>query len=88
MLMPVNDSSNGASVISNVIMQLQLVLNFSHFSLFPRANVSIGVIVGYFSLGSRYARKSLVFSFCRNKLFHYFHFFIGQVFKVICQKKS
>lgn len=58
-----NDLSNVTSIVSTVIMQLQLVQKFSQFSFFPRASICIGVIVGYFSLGSHYARRHFVFSF-------------------------
>lgn len=77
-LMPVSDSSNSTSILSNVVTQLYLVLNFSHSSLCPRAKVSIG---GNYkiSVGSHYARRNFVFSLCKNKLFYYFHF-LYQIF--------
>ena len=87
-LKPVNDPSNLTSILSNVVIQLQLLLHFSHLSLFPRANASIEVIIGYFSLRSHYAGRNFVFSLCKNKLFLDSIFLIYWIFKLICHWKA
>ena len=79
-LIPVNNPSNLISIVSNVVIQLQLVPSFSYLSLFPTVSISTEVIVGYSSLRSHHARSSFVFSLYKNKLFHHYHFLLSQNF--------
>lgn len=75
------------SIVSNVVTQLQLVLNLSHWSLFLRASVFTMVIIGYLTLDSHYAGRNFIFSLCKN-YFTTSIFLIYQIFKLLCQQNA